>query len=229
MLCPIIDTFCKHWCCCAGIFVWQRCYCDLCCLTSWGTDVEVQRCLFSSQFWDGKQNFIPNMWQVVFANIPVKSRVINSDVNGFFDGSSYTMSLLPIILKFSTDVVWPVALLCSNIVDGAFKCSLYLSSKVLADSPMYSSSHSVLPHLHQYMMLLCFLIPSLSFGNISKFFRVFPPWSMHRLHTCYRWTCSFHIGLCCKVLLCDICSMAVWCFCLGLFCFFSVFVLSMSC
>ena len=54
-------------------------------------------------------------------------------------------SSLPIILKFSTDVVWPVALICSNIGDGAFKCSLYLSLKVLADSPMYSSSHSVLP------------------------------------------------------------------------------------
>ena len=61
---------------------------------------------------------------------------------------------LPIILKFSTDVVWPVVLLCPYIGDGAFKCSVYLSSKVLADSPMYSSSHSVLPHLYQYIILL---------------------------------------------------------------------------
>ena len=45
---------------------------------------------------------------------------------------------LPIILKFSIDVVWPVALLCSNIGDGAFKCSLHLSSKVLANSQIYS-------------------------------------------------------------------------------------------
>ena len=92
---------------------------------------------------------------------------------------------LPIFLKFSTDVVWPVALLCSNIGDGAFKCSLYLSSKVLDDSPMYSLSHSVLPHLYQYMMLLCFFIPSLSFGNISKSFRVFPPLK-------YAWTLYIH-------------------------------------
>ena len=41
---------------------------------------------------------------------------------------------LPIILNFSTDIVWPVTLLCSNISDGAFRCFLYLSSKVLADS-----------------------------------------------------------------------------------------------
>ena len=45
---------------------------------------------------------------------------------------------LLISLKFSIGVVWPIALLCSNIGDGAFKCSLYLSSKDLADSPMSS-------------------------------------------------------------------------------------------
>ena len=123
---------------------------------------------FYFQFWDGKQNFVPNMWQVVFAHIPVKGRVINADVNGLLNGSGHAMSPLPIILKFSTDVVWPVVLLCSYIGDGAFKCSLYLSSNVLPDSPMYSSLQSVLPHLYQYIMLLSFLISSLSFGHISK-------------------------------------------------------------
>ena len=48
------------------------------------------------------------MWHVIFAHIPVKGRVINSDVNGFSDGSGHAMVLL-IILKFSTGVVWPVA------------------------------------------------------------------------------------------------------------------------
>ena len=120
---------------------------------------------------------------------------------------------LPIILKFSTDVVWPVALLCSNIGDGAFKCSLYLSLKVLADSLMYSSSHSVLPHLYQYIMLLCFLISSSV--NSSRCSSLC---SMSGLHSCYRWTCSFHIGLWCNILLCDISSVAVWCFHLCLFC-----------
>ena len=48
-------------------------------------------------------------------------------------------SSLPIILKFSTDVMWPVLFWCSCMGDGAFRCSLYLSSKVLDDSPMYSS------------------------------------------------------------------------------------------
>ena len=58
---------------------------------------------------------------------------------------------LPIIWKLSIVIVWPVVFWCSNIDEGAFKCSLYLSPNVLADSPIYSSSHSVLPHLNQYM------------------------------------------------------------------------------
>ena len=131
--------------------------------------------LFSFQFWDGKQNLVPNMLQFVFANVLIECRVVDSDVNGFFDGSGHTMSPLPMNLKCSTDVVWPVVLLFSNIGDGVFRCSLYLSSKILADSPKYSSSHSVLPHLYQYMMLLCFVISSWSFGDINIFFKVFPP------------------------------------------------------
>ena len=84
-------------------------------------------------------------------------------------------SSLPIILKFSTDVMWPVLFWCSCIGDGAFRCSLYLSSKVLDDSPMYSSSQSILSHLNQYMTLLFFLMLSLSLGDTSKFLIVFPP------------------------------------------------------
>ena len=126
---------------------------------------------------------------------------------------------LPMILKFSTDVLWPVMLSCSYIGDGAFKCPFNLSSEVLADTPTYSSSHSVLPHLYQYIILLCFFILSLSFGNINKFFNVFPPWSMPGLHTCYRWTCSFHIVLWYSVPLCDIFSV-FWCFFLCSSCFF---------
>ena len=108
------------------------------------------------------------MWQVVFANVSVEGRVINSDVYGFFDGPGHIL-ILP-----STVVVWPVIYWCSKIGDGAFKCSSN-SSKVLADSPMYSSLHSVLPHLNQYIMLLCFVIASLPFGIINRFFKVFPP------------------------------------------------------
>ena len=133
----------------------------------------VESVLFRFHFWDGKQNIVQNMWQVVFVIVSIEGRVVDSDVNGFFDASGHTMSLP----SYNFEVLhWCcVALLCSHIGDGAFRCSLYHSSKVLADSPMYSSSHSVLPHLYQYMMLVCFVMASLSFGNINRFFKVFPP------------------------------------------------------
>ena len=57
-----------------------------------GTDVMVQRCI-SSQSWDRKQHLVLNMWQVAFDNVLIESRVVDSDVNGFFDGSGHTMSL----------------------------------------------------------------------------------------------------------------------------------------
>ena len=55
------------------------------------------------------------------------------------------LSSLPIILKFSMDVSWPLMFWCWNIGEGAFKCSLYLSPNVIPDSPMYSSPQSMLP------------------------------------------------------------------------------------
>ena len=43
---------------------------------------------------------------------------------------------LLMILKFSTDIAWSVLFWCSKIGDGVCKCSLYLSSKVVDDSPI---------------------------------------------------------------------------------------------
>ena len=96
------------------------------------------------------------MWQVVFANVSVEGRVDDPDVYGSLMALAIFWPSLAMILKFSNVVLWPVIFSCSKMGDGALRCSLYLSSKVLADSPIYSSSHSVLPHLNQYMMLLCF-------------------------------------------------------------------------
>ena len=47
--------------------------------------------------------------------------VVESYVNSFFDSSSSDVSTHPIILKFSTDVVWPAVFWCSYMGDGAFK------------------------------------------------------------------------------------------------------------
>ena len=33
------------------------------------------------------------MWQVVFANVSVEGKVVDPDINGFFDGSGHIMTL----------------------------------------------------------------------------------------------------------------------------------------
>ena len=62
----------------------------------------------------------------------------------------------------------------SCIGEGAFRCSLNLSPKFLADSPIYSSSHSTLLHLNLYMTPLFLRIGSLSLGVIRRFLMVGP-------------------------------------------------------
>ena len=85
------------------------------------------------------------------------------------------LSSLPTTLKLLIVVSWPVMLLWSKIGEGCFKCSLNLSPKVLADSPIYSSSHSTLSHLYLYMIPLFWVMRSLSFGAIRRSLMVLPP------------------------------------------------------
>ena len=49
-----------------------------------------------------------------------------------------------IMLKFSSLVLCPVWVLCTWMGQSSFRCSLYLSPKVLDVSPMNSSSHKFL-------------------------------------------------------------------------------------
>ena len=84
-------------------------------------------------------------------------------------------SSLPTMLKLSRDTSWPVMLEWSCIGDGALMCSLNLSANVLPDSPMYSSSQFILPHLYPYITpLLCSML-SLSLGCIRRSLMVLPP------------------------------------------------------
>ena len=118
-------------------------------------DLPMHRCysaeavIYLFSIWDGMQHSIPKVWQVVPSNISVQSRIVHSYVMASLTALAILQPSLPMILKFSTDVVWPVLFWCSNIGDGAFKCSLYLSTNILDDSPMYSSSPSILSHLNQ--------------------------------------------------------------------------------
>ena len=84
-------------------------------------------------------------------------------------------SSLPNMEKLSIVTAWPEMLRWSCIGEGAFRCSLNLSSKFLADSPIYSSSQSTLSHLYLYMTPLFLGIGSLSFGAMRRSLMVWPP------------------------------------------------------
>ena len=68
-----------HWCYCAifvcfyGIDVVSQLF-----LTSNAQMLRCRGILFNFLSWGGKQNFVPNMWQVVFAHISIESRVVDS-------------------------------------------------------------------------------------------------------------------------------------------------------
>ena len=147
-------------------------------------------------------NFIPNVWQVVFTNIFVRVGLFTLIYIASFIALAIFCPSLPMIMKLSTVVVWQVVFWCSNIGEGAFKCSFYLSPKVLDDSSMYLSSHSVLAHLKWYMTLLCLVIVSLSFGNARKFVKVCCPLKCTCLTYLPQMVCSSHWDVVNMVKLC---------------------------
>ena len=55
------------------------------------------------EFLGVKQNFIPDMWQMVFVNVPVVGWIIHPSVNHFFALMRFWSSL-PTMLKLSTVV-----------------------------------------------------------------------------------------------------------------------------
>ena len=101
-------------------------------------------------------------------------------------------SSLPTILKLSIVTLWPEMIEWSWMGIGVLRCSLNLSAKFLADSPMYSSSHSTLLHLYLYMTLLFFMMVSL--GTIRRFLMVSSPFRCtcipHLLHVLLKFSLS---------------------------------------
>ena len=45
------------------------------------------------EFWDGIQNSIPNVWQIIFSSVSVQGGVIHPNIHGFFDGPSHVIPL----------------------------------------------------------------------------------------------------------------------------------------
>ena len=110
---------------------------------------------------------------------------------------------LPIIWKLLWLVGWPVWLLCWWMGEGSFRCSLYLSPKVLEVSPMYLSSHPRSPHWYLYMAPLLLTIGSLSFGRPRGSWWCCHLWSAFECHIYHRSSWCFHKDLECGVWQCD--------------------------
>ena len=94
-------------------------------------------------------------------------------------------SSLSSMVKLSIVTLWPEMLWWSYMGDGALRCSFNLSSKFLADSPIYSSSQSTLSHLYLYMTpLFYWLVASLSFGGMRWSLMVWPPFRCTSIPYC---------------------------------------------
>ena len=142
------------------------------------------------------------MWQMVLAHILVKGWIICPYVQGLFMNLIRFWSSLPKMEKLSMVTGWPEMLIWSCIGEGDLRCSLNLSSKFLADSPIYSWSQSTLPHLNLYMTPLLLRIGSLSLGAIRRFLMVWPPFRCTSMPYFDKFSCSSHSALDAKVPLC---------------------------
>ena len=109
---------------------------------------------------------------------------------------------LPIIWKLLWLVGWPIWLLWWWIDKGSFRCSFYLSPKVLEVSPMYSSLQAKLLHWYQYMAPLWLTIGSLSFGKPGDSWWCYCFWSGFECHIYHRSFWYFHKDLVCRVWQC---------------------------
>ena len=87
--------------------------------------------------------------------------------------------------------------------EGSFRYSLNLCPKILADSPMFSSSNSSLLHLYQYITPLFCLIVSLSLGATRMFFNILPllkyvciPYFLQMFLMLSNSPCVYHMTMC---------------------------------
>ena len=71
------------------------------------------------KFWGVKQKIIPNVWQIVFANILIKEWTIEPYVYWLFNRSTVLARFCPFpnMLKLSTVVTWPMMLQGKWITD----------------------------------------------------------------------------------------------------------------
>ena len=131
-------------------------YCDLCDLIPpvwqngvWAHFVRIaEEMLLEMEGRGVKQSLIPNMGQLKFANVPVKGWIIDPDVHGLFDGSSGVLYVCAHCGEIVHADVMPRSVAMVIDGEGALRCSLSLSPKVIADCPMYSFAQSTWSHVY---------------------------------------------------------------------------------
>ena len=108
------------------------------------------------------------MGQVILTNTSVLGGIVNHHVYWLQDSLAKPCSSLSTILKLSIMVMWPWCCV-ATYGWGCFRCSFYLSSNGLADSIMYFSSWSTLPHLYLYIIPLWHCFVSLFLWQYKNF------------------------------------------------------------
>ena len=86
---------------------------------------------------------------------------------------AYPWSSLPMMLKLFSVILCPACCMCTWMGEGYLRCSLLLSPRVLAVSPMYSSLQAICLHWKLYMMPHFFFFGSWSLGFLCVPFEVY--------------------------------------------------------
>ena len=100
-------------------------------------------------------------------------------------------SSLPMMLKLVSVIVYPVCCMCAWLGEGCLRCSLLLSPRVLAVSPMYSSSQAIWLHWKLYITLLFISFGSWFLGFMRACFMIVLP---------LKWTCIPYLPQTCLIL-----------------------------
>ena len=125
-------------------------------------------------------------------------------------------SSLPKMVKLSMVTLWTRDVNMVMCGGWGLRCSLYLSSKFLADSPMYSSSQSTLSHLYLYMTPLFSGVDLCPLGPLGGPWWYGLLWDAHQSHTFCTCFCNSHWVLDGRELQCR--ALEFWCY-LTLICF----------
>ena len=127
----------------------------------------------SSEMLSRTSSYMWGRWYLGY--VLVEGWILHPYVYCFFDSSDQVLVLPPL----NAEVVNGGTMTSDGKMviywGGAFRCSLNLSPKVLDDSPVYSSSQSILLHFYLYMMPLFFVMGSLSLAVIRRLLMALPP------------------------------------------------------